>query len=126
MVENLGRGMYRVSDGRHHRIGYAVGPPEARWVFLDGQTYLVDVAGRGDRPTARTHDLDALSSPMPATVVKVTAEPGQRVAAGDVLVMLEAMKMEWPIRSPREAVVHAVTCRVGELVQPGVPLVELE
>jgi 3-methylcrotonyl-CoA carboxylase alpha subunit len=40
--------------------------------------------------------------------------------------MLEAMKMELPIKAPREGVVRAVHCHTGDLVQPGVNLVELE
>ena len=63
---------------------------------------------------------------MPATVVAITVTPGQEVAAGDLLVMLEAMKMELPISAPRGGRVKALHCREGELVQPGVPLVEME
>jgi biotin carboxyl carrier protein len=63
---------------------------------------------------------------MPATVVAISVTPGQKVAAGDLLVMLEAMKMELPIRAPRPGRVKSVACREGELVQPGVPLAELE
>jgi biotin carboxyl carrier protein len=63
---------------------------------------------------------------MPATVVKVLVEPGRTIAAGEVVLVLEAMKMELPIRSPRDGVVAAVRCTQGELVQPGVALVELE
>ena len=68
----------------------------------------------------------ALSAPMPATVVAIIVAPGQEVAAGDLLVMLEAMKMELPIRAPRAGRVKTLACREGELVQPGVPLVEME
>ena len=67
-----------------------------------------------------------LSAPMPATVVKVFVEPGARVAKGETLVMLEAMKMELPVKAPRDGVVRAVRCEPGELVQPGVDLVELQ
>jgi biotin carboxyl carrier protein len=63
---------------------------------------------------------------MPATVVKVLAEPGTRVRKGDTLIMLEAMKMELAVKAPRDGVVRAVKCQPGELVQPGVNLVELE
>jgi 3-methylcrotonyl-CoA carboxylase alpha subunit len=62
---------------------------------------------------------------MPATVVAINVAPGQAVAAGDVLVVLEAMKMELAVAAPHDGTVTAVACRVGELVQPGVPLVEL-
>ena len=43
-----------------------------------------------------------------------------------VLIMLEAMKMELPIKAPRDGRVMAIACRPGELVQPGVPLIEFE
>ncbi len=56
----------------------------------------------------------------------MAVQPGQRVAAGDVLIRLEAMKMELPVRSPRDATVIAIKCREGELVQAGVPLLELD
>ena len=44
----------------------------------------------------------------------------------DVLIALEAMKMELPIRAPRDGVVKAVHCQPGELVQPGQVLLDLE
>ena len=44
----------------------------------------------------------------------------------DVVMVLEAMKMELPIRSPRDGVVKAIRCEAGELVQPGTTLLELE
>jgi biotin carboxyl carrier protein len=68
----------------------------------------------------------ALAPPMPATVASVLVAPGQPVARGDVLIMLEAMKMELPITAPRDGRVRSVACRPGELVQPGIALVELE
>ena len=52
--------------------------------------------------------------------------PATRVHDGDVLIALEAMKMELPIRAPRDGVVRAVHCREGELVQPDQVLLELE
>ena len=63
---------------------------------------------------------------MPATVVDVKVAPGQEVTTGEVLVTLEAMKMELTITAPRDGRVKGVACRPGELVQPGVPLIELE
>ena len=123
----LGNGTYRVTDGTRSRIAYAAGPADARWVFIDGRVYVIDAAPRGmPRRKKRSDDHGALAAPMPATVVTVNVEPGQRVAKGDVLIMLEAMKMELPVKAPRDGTVKAIACRQGELVQPGIPLLELE
>ena len=62
---------------------------------------------------------------MPGTVVDVAVGVGQQVRAGDLLLTLEAMKMELPIRAPKDGVVTAVRCAAGELVQPGPPLIEI-
>jgi acetyl-CoA/propionyl-CoA carboxylase biotin carboxyl carrier protein len=78
------------------------------------------------RKARHGHDETALASPMPATVVMINVEPGQQVAQGDLLLMLEAIKMELPIKAPRHGRITAINCRRGELVQPGVALVELE
>jgi biotin carboxyl carrier protein len=126
-VTSLGNGVYRINDGQRSRIAYAAGAGDARWVFLDGRVYVIDAAPAGSvRRRARGHDEGALAAPMPATVVKINVEPGQIVSRGDVLIMLEAMKMELSIKAPRDASVKTIGCKPGELVQPGVPLLELE
>jgi biotin carboxyl carrier protein len=123
VVEALGSARFRVNG----RLAYAVEYNQRRWVFIEGHTYVIEDGDRdGDAREHATDDLMALSAPMPATVVAITATPGQEVAAGDLLVMLEAMKMELAIRAPRAGRVKALACREGELVQPGVPLVEME
>ena len=127
VVTPLGDGRYLVSDGTRQRLAYAAGPPEARWVFLDGRVYVIDTVRLEADTTHAAHDEQlALASPMPATVASIHVAPGQAVEPGDLLVMLEAMKMELPIRAPRAGRVKALACRQGDLVQPGVPLVELE
>jgi biotin carboxyl carrier protein len=62
---------------------------------------------------------------MPAMVLKGLVEPGSSVKKGDTVIILEAMKMELPVRTSREGVVGAVHCREGELVQPDTVLVEI-
>jgi 3-methylcrotonyl-CoA carboxylase alpha subunit len=124
-ITDAGNGMYRVSDGDVHHLAWAVGPPSARWVFFDGRVHVVGAPESTTRVHA-TYDDMALASPMPATVASVNVTPGQAVASGDVLIMLEAMKMELPITAPRDGRVRSVACKPGELVQPGVPLVDLE
>jgi acetyl/propionyl-CoA carboxylase alpha subunit len=67
----------------------------------------------------------ALTAPMPGTVIRVLVEAGQRVEPRETLLVLEAMKMETPLVSPYEAVVHAVHVKEGEQVAGGALLVEL-
>ena len=123
VVEALGNDRFRVNG----RVAHAVKDKERVWVFLEGRSYLIEGDARDNDIRAHsTDDQMALSAPMPATVVAITATPGQEVAAGDLLVMLEAMKMELPIRAPRAGRVKALACHEGELVQAGVPLVEME
>jgi acetyl/propionyl-CoA carboxylase alpha subunit len=114
------------ADGRIQHLHTAVSS-EGVWVHVDGDVFLLDASHPG-RPVTRSSTTGSdheLTAPMPATVLSVVATPGSTVAAGDVLLILEAMKMELPVRAPRAATVTAVHCREGELVQPGVPLVDL-
>jgi 3-methylcrotonyl-CoA carboxylase alpha subunit len=104
------------------------GSGEDVWLHWNGQVFHRpfddEGAGRRSRRAAGGHQ--SLSAPMPATVLKVHVAAGSVVHPGETLVILEAMKMELPIRSTGDAVVKAVHCREGELVQPGTVLVELE
>ena len=63
---------------------------------------------------------------MPGKVIAVKVAPGDTVGKGDELLVVEAMKMENAIRAPREGRVKSVSARVGDMVSPGVVLVELE
>ncbi|MEO5740837.1 MAG: acetyl-CoA carboxylase biotin carboxyl carrier protein subunit, partial [Vicinamibacterales bacterium] len=75
---------------------------------------------------ARKRADSSVMSPMPATVVAIHAIAGQAVTEGETIIVLEAMKMEMPIKAPRSGVVKAVHCAKGDLVQPGVNLLELD
>jgi 3-methylcrotonyl-CoA carboxylase alpha subunit len=123
-VVALGAGRYQVIENGHARIAYAAAASDT-WVFLDGRVFVVPAAGPSVR-RASTDDDTALMAPMPATVVSIHVKPGQEVARDALLITLEAMKMELPIKAPRPGRVTAVSCRPGELVQPGVRLMEIE
>ena len=74
-------------------------------------------AGAGQHQTA--------NSPMPGQVLRVPVAEGQHVKAGDVLIVLEAMKMEQSIKATMDGVVGAILVKVGEIVAPGQMLVEI-
>jgi propionyl-CoA carboxylase alpha chain len=119
-----GPGELRVGPGTGRRA-WVSASGDTRWVFLDGEVFELEVQRAGRRRAAAgAHG--SLAAPMPATVVRVDVEPGDRVHKGDSLIILEAMKMEMPVQAPADGVVRAVHCRAGDLVKPGTPLIEIE
>jgi biotin carboxyl carrier protein len=127
-VTRVGNGVYRVEHDECSELVYVAGPPGDRWAFTDGRVFHGDFTEGRDRPrrAARVDGPQALTAPMPATVINVLVQPGAAVKKGDTVLLLEAMKMELPIRAPADATVKAVHCRGGELVQPDTTLIELE
>jgi biotin carboxyl carrier protein len=125
-IERIADGAYRVDDeGRMHTV-FVAGPPGRRWAFHDGRVYREESLTQTPGAPARPPDAALpLTAPMPATVLKILALPGAAVSRGDTLIILEAMKMELPLRASADGVVVAVHCREGELVQPETVLVEL-
>jgi 3-methylcrotonyl-CoA carboxylase alpha subunit len=105
-------------------IPYVIQGSTVSFAF-DGEVYVADVSDKGARAKARHRD-HSTSAPMPGLVLKILVQPGDVVAKGAALIILEAMKMEHQIVAPRDGKIEAVNCREGELVQPGVELVTIE
>ena len=123
-VRRLGDDTYRVSiQGHRFEVVVARGTDSA-WGCVDGRTYRWPRGPRGGDAPPDTDDTP-IAATTPATVTAVKVAPGQTVARGDTLVVLEAMKMEIPLRAPRDGRVTAVRCTQGDQVDPGVPLIEL-
>ena len=68
---------------------------------------------------------EKIAAPMPGTIVSVNVTNGQSVKAGDVLVVLEAMKMENEIKAPSDGTVTSVVVAKGESVDTGATLVTI-
>lgn len=68
---------------------------------------------------------EQVKSPMPGTIVKVNVTAGQAIKGGEVLAVLEAMKMENEIMAPHDATVVQVLTEVGAKVDTGAPLIVL-
>jgi 3-methylcrotonyl-CoA carboxylase alpha subunit len=129
VLTRIARGTFLVSVGDTRETVYVAGPPSNRWAFWNGHVFQsqVDADAEAPRqPGVRGHLPQTLTAPMPATVLKVLAVPGAPVKKGEAVIVLEAMKMEWPIRALADGVVKTVHCRDGEMVQADQPLVEME
>jgi biotin carboxyl carrier protein len=136
VVTDALNGAYLVEHDGRLEVVFVAGGADDPWAFWNGYVFH-GVEGndrsplRGRQEVASLHHhargaTQTLAAPMPATVVKVLVQPGAEVKSGDALIVLEAMKMELPLRAPADATVKAVHCREGELVSPETILVELE
>jgi 3-methylcrotonyl-CoA carboxylase alpha subunit len=101
------------------------------FVWCGGRVFefrTADIASRPSRPPGRSHAADSsgLISPMPGRVRKVLVVEGAHVRRGEVLLILEAMKMEHAIRAPRDGRVAKLLFAEGDLVDAGVALAEID
>ena len=67
-----------------------------------------------------------MRAPMPGLIVAIPVEEGQAVAKGDVLVILESMKMQNELRSPKEGVVSRIRVQEGDSVEQKTPMLSVE
>lgn len=93
------------------------------WVWRRGEVYRI--AAAAGRPAAARDSDHGLVAPMPGKIASVLVEDGATVAKGATLLLLEAMKMEHPIRAPRDGVVRLLA-RAGEMVGLGDTLAEVK
>ncbi|MGH2582883.1 MAG: acetyl-CoA carboxylase biotin carboxyl carrier protein subunit [Anaerolineales bacterium] len=114
-----------ISASGKHRANWAKRGREL-WVHLAGKSYHF-VKGIGSQPAAAAASAERiLRAPMPGQVREVFAQDGSDVGPGDVLLLLEAMKMEIRIHAPFAAKVARVAVKQGQTVEKEQVLVELE
>jgi 3-methylcrotonyl-CoA carboxylase alpha subunit len=101
--------------------------PEEVLIALRGETHMLSKPQPPsvDEPGPGADAAASLTAPMPGTVVKVLVEEGQEVEEGQLLLVLEAMKMEQPVFAPHAGVVHSLPFDEGSLVPGGAVLAEV-
>ncbi len=118
----------------------SAGGVEAYSVRVDGQVYHVEVGPAGEltsvtpatsapaqpaAPAVPAADAEVVGAPLAGTIFKVEVKAGDQVAEGDVIIILEAMKMETEVRAARAGVVGDIYVKEGDAVTVGAPLVSL-
>jgi 3-methylcrotonyl-CoA carboxylase alpha subunit len=109
------------------RFKAAVGTPSRdgdSMIISNGLEAIGSMAGKKMKKAGA--QAGGLTSPMPGKIFKVIKEAGSEVKKGEAILILEAMKMEHSIRSDKDGVVKKINFKVGELVQGGVTLAEVE
>jgi urea carboxylase len=86
---------------------------------LETASTLVEMPEPETNERAVPDGCEAVVAPMTASVFQVSAQPGQRVAAGDKLLVLDAMKIEMVITAPMGGVVKEMLCQAGQMVSAG-------
>ncbi len=106
---------------RHYAVAFE--GDEAVWISRDG--YQLEARTLHTDRSGSAAPAGSLEAPMPGTVLLVRVTEGDTVAAGDVLVVLESMKMELAITAPHDGVVTSIALSPGDRVELGQPLVAL-
>jgi acetyl/propionyl-CoA carboxylase alpha subunit len=112
------------SGGRATRCAVARGR-RGLWVSCEGRSWLLEEEGL-EAAAKGAPSADELRAPMTGRVVQVAAEPGAAVSEGDLLLTIEAMKMEFRLVAPEDGLVAEVRCGAGERVELGDLLIVLE
>lgn len=102
-------------------------------VKVNNSTYTVAIANALDMlikemgfEVGASKQVNAIKAPMPGLILEISVEVGQEVKENDPLLILEAMKMENSILSPRDGVIKSITMTKGAAVEKGALLIEFE
>ena len=112
-----------IVDGKSHES--YVAPGEQDWqVLLRGRLYPVAVVDEREMRLRAAAGIGVaetgeflLKAPMPGLVVTILVEEGQEIKKGQVLLILESMKMQNELKAPRDGVVHRIKVKTGETVE---------
>jgi len=97
-----------------------------KYVFVDGDIFKVkNIELTGIRKTKKKEKENTLNSPISGRVVKIKKKKGDKVKKGDVLLVIEAMKMEYIIRAPYDGIVKKVNFKEKDQIEIGQNTLEL-
>ena len=112
--------------GDEWQVAHVVRLGGAMHVWIAGEVHVLVPEAAAASVDHGVHLQPKVVAPMPGKVLQVLVELGQTVAAGDGLVVVEAMKMEHRIAAEADAVVRAVHVSAGQMVDGGAVLIELD
>jgi biotin carboxyl carrier protein len=88
------------------------------WIHVDGETHRLDMRPKNKKANGDSDiKTGEIMSPMPGRILKINAQTGATVKENDVLVIMEAMKMEYTLKSNKNGVIKEVFCKVGDQVE---------
>ena len=135
LVKALGENRYHLEIDGHVITAEYVERDQESLLSYAGTRYRIQLVDRGDALQCEVNSVPyaigveaggAVKAPSPSLVLSIAVEPGQSVQKGQLLLSLEAMKMEMIVEAPESGVVKELLVRKGEQVAAGQPLVQIE
>jgi acetyl/propionyl-CoA carboxylase alpha subunit len=119
---------------RVHEMGIRSADGGVLEIALGGKTFRLTVVAEGKPATGRRVEAASTAhegrqtvvATMPGRIVRVLVSPGDRVSSGQAVVVVEAMKMENEMRSPKDGVVREIRAQEGAAIEAGAVLVIIE
>lgn len=125
LIETAGLMQFSLVVDGHRQQVRAVQSSNQWWIHLGGCAYTFEWLTPLPLPTKTATTEGSLRAPMTGQIMSIRVTAGQAVSKGDILLTLEAMKMEHRIQAPRTGVVEAIHYQVGDSVQADTVLLEL-
>jgi len=114
-----------IVNGRKQKC-YAAESGDDIFVFINGSQFQFTKPSSIRRKSSNGITDGSVSSPMPGNLIKLNVVKGDEVNENDILAVVEAMKMENPLRAPFSGKVVAINYEVGDLVDSGKTIIQIE
>ena len=125
-AEELRPGQLKIKIGDRIIKAIITEGKKEKYVFADGNVYKIKQIELTGRKKPKKEEQDDLTSPISGKVVKVMIKKGGIVKKGDVLMVIEAMKMEYLIYAPHNGLIKKVNFKENDQIEIGENTVELE
>ena len=97
------------------------------WYSLGGEVWTVEAESRSSRGAkGASANANQITAPMPGKIIKTVLNAGDPVRAGETVVVMEAMKMEYTLKAGADGTIESISCEVGQQVALGAVLVQLK
>jgi acetyl/propionyl-CoA carboxylase alpha subunit len=98
------------------------------WVHLHGRTFVYEPEGKNNSSSGKKSKIKHgdIMAPMPGKITKIQKQKGNTVQVGDVVVVMEAMKMEYTLKAEKSGTIEDICCQVGEQVTLGKMLAKIK
>lgn len=108
---------YETANGVKVSGFYSTRSPSSVGLFIEGNSYEIDPRAVIESTHSNSSGDTQVRSPLPGKIIKVLAQPNSEVKQGDILFLLESMKMEHPIRASKNGIIESVKTDIGKVVE---------